>query len=62
MGVRGLTKTAELERARDKIRVNSVHPALPHANDGALDRRGADRSDGGRLAMPRIGEFRRLRG
>ena len=61
--VRGMTKTAALELAPSKIRVNSLHPGFVHTRlgdpngDGAtreiLDRYGKRRIPAGRAAEPR---------
>lgn len=51
-GVRGLTKTAALELARDNIRVNSVHPApIATAMTAGMDERFVT----GRQPIPRFG-------
>jgi 3alpha(or 20beta)-hydroxysteroid dehydrogenase len=56
-GVRGLTKTAALELARDKIRVNSVHPGATRTTMAAQPDVEAVMAASVRgLAIPRIAE------
>lgn len=56
-GLRGLTKTAPLELARDKIRVNSIHPSgIRTPMTAGLDTAALAAAAVRHLAIPRIAE------